>query len=663
MSQPGQYQNQTYHPNGNNNNNNHGSTSNYSYGRNSSHSNPDAAGNNSYKNSNYGNNNYNNNSYQANGNNHQAPPQGKGMKRGRSWEQLQNRHTRVLFVRNVAEVTPDIHLANLCGAYGPVTQILQMVEKRSAFVEFEVFEDAERCIKDFRAQPPNLDGRILQFAYSGRDKIKMPDIPFPKNNPPSKVLNLKISNIKYQITIDVCKKLMGPNLEKVSIREPLSGEGCVNVLCQFSDLAEADKKKATLDGKYIYTGCNRIAATYSHLANLEVPSDNAFMHDFTRPAQMAAMAPIVHIESGLLGDEGQPAVPQTITPNTNLGQNNNTAAANNNNNSHHGTPNSNNYHSDSRRSSHVSHSHAACSPPGAPPALPPMRQVTEIGPDGHPVTRTVIDQNHSPPSMNCNSNNNYPSTSPTTTHYPPVPNSTSSTPGGSSTPKPWDTPPDRTLSRMNSGLSQASVHSVHSHSMHAMSPQSTPGQRVDNVTPKGDFQSLAPSALGKAHPHHLASAATTASSPVVNKSEGNHTNINYQAQLKIDSEPVVIEDEVTVIEDSGTSTEQTIKDVAQIVKETASDFVHSIAEKTDEIKEKTAPVIENIVDKVVEVANDVKEACHEKVVEEKLAKEIIVQEEESGENKEPVEAADTKEAKPIVESNGEHAENVAVSTN
>lgn len=635
MSQPGQYQNQTYHPNGNNNHSNHGSSG-YSYGRNS---------NSDSRNSNYGNNSYSNNSYH--GNRHdQAPPQGKGMKRGRSWEQLQNRHTRVLFVRNVAEVTPDIHLANLCGAYGPVTQILQMVEKRSAFVEFEVFEDAERCIKDFRAQPPNLDGRILQFAYSGRDKIKMPDIPFPKNNPPSKVLNLKISNIKYQITIDVCKKLMGPNLEKVSIREPLSGEGCVNVLCQFSDLAEADKKKATLDGKYIYTGCNRIAATYSHLTNLEVPSDNAFMHDFTRPAQMAAMAPIVHIESGLLGDEGQPAVPQTITPNvTNLGQNT--------------TPNSNNYHTDSRRSSHA-HSHAG-SPPGAPPALPPMRQVTEIGPDGHPVTRTVIDQNHSPPSMQ---NNNYPSTSPST-HYPPVPNSTSSTPGGSSTPKPWDTPPEmnsRTLSRMNSGMSQASVHSVHSHSMHA-SPQSTPGQRVDNVTPKEVFQQQngnPPAALGKAHPHHLVSAATTASSPIVNKSEGNHTNINYQAQLKVDHHPVVIDDEVTVIEDSTISAEQTIKDVAQIVKETASDFVDSLTEKTDEIKEKTAPVIENIVDKVVEVAKDVKEVCHEKVVEK--AKEIV--EEESGENKEvPNVENDTKEVKPIVESNGEHAENVAVSTN
>lgn len=653
MSQPGQYQNQTYHPNGNNNgnsHNNHGNNSGYSYGRNS---NSHSDGGNNYK-SNYGNNHYSNNSYHAN--NNQAPPQGKGMKRGRSWEQLQNRHTRVLFVRNVAEVTPDIHLANLCGAYGPVTQILQMVEKRSAFVEFEVFEDAERCIKDFRAQPPNLDGRILQFAYSGRDKIKMPDIPFPKNNPPSKVLNLKISNIKYQITIDVCKKLMGPNLEKVSIREPLSGEGCVNVLCQFSDLAEADKKKATLDGKYIYTGCNRIAATYSHLTNLEVPSDNAFMHDFTRPAQMAQMAPIVHIESGLLGDEGQPAVPQTITPNvTNVHQNGN---------SHHGTPNSNNYNHDSRRSSHA-HSHAGVnSPPGAPPALPPMRQVTEIGPDGHPVTRTVIDQNHShsPPSMQ---NNNYPSTSPST-HYPPVPNSTSSTPGGSSTPKPWDTPPEnnthRTLSRMNSGMSQASVHSVHSHSMHA-SPQSTPGQRVDNVTPK-DFQQQQtnhnqqhspPQALGKAHPHHLVSAATTASSPVVNKSEGNHTNINYQAQLKVDTHPVVIDDEVQVIEDSAA------KDVAQIVKETASDFVDAIAEKTDEV----VPVIENIVDKVVEAAKDVKEACHEKVVEK--AKEIV--EEESGENKEVLVENNaplgdlSKEVKPVVESNVEHAENVAVSTN
>jgi len=450
----------------------------------------------------------------------------------------------------------------------------------------------------------------------------------------------------------------------------------VTVLCQFSDLAEADKKKATLDGKYIYTGCNRIAATYSHLTNLEVPSDNAFMHDFTRPAQMAQMAPIVHIESGLLGDEGQPAVnPQTITPNlTNLGQNN---TANNVCNSHHGTPNSNtNYNHDSRRSSHA-HSHGAGSPaPGAPPALPPMRQVTEIGPDGHPVTRTVIDQSnthhsHSPPSMQQNNNNNYPSTSPST-HYPPVPNSTSSTPGGSSTPKPWDTPPEnnnnnnnithRTLSRMNSGMSQASVHSVHSHSMHA-SPQSTPGQRVDNVTPKeltSNFQQQQTNhnhssphvnvpnaaALGKAH--HLVSAATTASSPVVNKSEGNHTNINYQAQLKVDmSHPVVIDDEVTVIEDAcaTVSTEQTsIKDVAQIVKETAaSDFVDSIAQKTDEIVEKTTPVIQNIVDRVVE---------------------------ESGENKE-VNSVDvsapvgdvSKVVKPIVESNGEHAENVAVSTN
>jgi hypothetical protein len=63
---------------------------------------------------------------------------------------------------------------------------------------------------------------------------------------------------------------------------------------------------------------------------------------------------------------------------------------------------------------------------------------------------------------------------------------------------------------------------------------------------------------------------------------------------------------------------------------------------------------------VVEVAKDVKEVCHEKVVEK--AKEIV--EEESGENKEvPNVENDTKEVKPIVESNGEHAENVAVSTN
>lgn len=94
-------------------------------------------------------------------------------------------------------------------------------------------------------------------------------------------------------------------------------------------------------------------------------------------------------------------------------------------------------------------------------------------------------------------------------------------------------------------------------------------------------------------------------------------------------------------------------------------LVEGIAEKTDQVVEKTTPVIENIVDKVVEVAKEVKDACHEKVVE--TAKQIV--EEESGENKDVLVENNAplgdmaKEVKPVIESNGEHAENVAVSTN
>ncbi len=276
-----------------------------------------------------------------------------GQKRNRSWEELQNRPTRVLFVRNVAEVTPDRQLAQLCARFGPVTQILQMVEKRSAFIEFEVFEHANDCINAFKFQPPTLDGRQLQFAFSGRDKIKMPDIPFPKSNPPSRVLHLQVSNIKYQVTVDVCKRLMGNALEKVSIREPLSGEGIVNILCQISDLPASEELRKTLDGKYIYTGCNRIAATYSHLQLLEVPQNNSFAHDFTKPVTSTSPAP----EAGLLGgDPTHDIISHTAIPGT--------------------------------RAPTPTHGDAT---PGTLPGLSaPTKQITEWK-DGVAVTRTVVD--------------------------------------------------------------------------------------------------------------------------------------------------------------------------------------------------------------------------------------------------------------------------------
>lgn len=378
------------------------------------------------------------------------------IKRGRSWEQLQNRHTRVLFVRNVAEVTPDIHLANLCQRYGPVTQILQMVEKRSAFVEFEVFEDAERCIIDFRAQPPNLDGRYLQFAYSGRDKIKMPDIPFPKNNPPSKVLNLKISNVKYQITIDVCKKLMGEALEKVSIREPLNGEGCVNVLAQFMDLPSADKARETLDGKYIYTGCNRIAATYSHLQSVEIPTDGPFMHDFTRlapapPAVDAFKEKEVAVVGLLGGDPNDPAA-ESFRPDYSR-QNSMRSYSRQNSTPTPRTPGSIHSHYTPHSHGHVSPAHSAAGALHNAPALPPLREVTECI-NGEMVTRTIVDTAAaSPPSM-----------SQTSSHR-------TAFSRQNSTPKPWDAP--ETTTYMPSPKTE------------------TPGQRVDNLsqTPPRDLNS------------------------------------------------------------------------------------------------------------------------------------------------------------------------------
>ena len=112
----------------------------------------------------------------------------------------------------------------------------------------------------------------------------MPEIAFAHHNPPSKVLHLSVSNVKYKVTIDTCKKLLGHGLQKVLVREPFSGKGIVDVICEMVDVPTAQDFQRLLDGKFVYTGCNRIRANFSHLRQLDLVENSDWSHDFTKDA-------------------------------------------------------------------------------------------------------------------------------------------------------------------------------------------------------------------------------------------------------------------------------------------------------------------------------------------------------------------------------------------
>jgi RNA recognition motif-containing protein len=198
--------------------------------------------------------------------------------------------TRVLYMRNIPESVFESDIVNACSAFGLVTNILMLRDKRQGFLEFCNREEAVACLSFFNSHPLILSGTdsalggtlsdtsggAIEFAYSGRSSIILKDhiAASMEASAPNNILLLTVTHVFYPVTVSVIREIFvqafSIQIEKVVL---FRRGNVIQVLVQLPavfDLTVATSIRSALDGQYIYAGCNLIKAQFSQLGSLTV---------------------------------------------------------------------------------------------------------------------------------------------------------------------------------------------------------------------------------------------------------------------------------------------------------------------------------------------------------------------------------------------------------
>eukprot|EP00906_Rhabdomonas_costata_P028147 RCo039931 len=112
----------------------------------------------------------------------------------------------------------------------------------------------------------------------------------PRNKSPTKVLWCEVSNVKYPVTVDVIKQVFEKhgNVEKIVV---FTRHENPHAFVQLDSVQKAMNAKQLLDGRHIYSQCNRLSVNWSGLQELTVRPGDENSADFTLSAPILQTPP------------------------------------------------------------------------------------------------------------------------------------------------------------------------------------------------------------------------------------------------------------------------------------------------------------------------------------------------------------------------------------
>jgi len=203
----------------------------------------------------------------------QQPPQQQPPDGRRSAEQgdrfgqsgLMSSPSRVLYFRHLPDYATDSEINAACAPFGVVTNILKLLNKKEAFVEFASLQSAQKFMHNTGGNTI-VRGKHVKVVYSDRQNLTLhTDL---HETPPNNILFVLVTLLLHPVDVDTLFQVfsMAGRVRKVAI-SPKNGQ--IQGFVEMETIQEAASAKEQFNGKHIFTGSCHMQIQFSRLTSVD----------------------------------------------------------------------------------------------------------------------------------------------------------------------------------------------------------------------------------------------------------------------------------------------------------------------------------------------------------------------------------------------------------
>ena len=173
--------------------------------------------------------------------------------------------SRVLYIRHLPDYATDSEINAACAPYGVVTNILKLLSKKEAFVEFASLHSAANFMQSTGGNTI-VRGKHVKVVYSDRQNLTLhTDL---HDTPPNNILFVLVTLLLHPVDVDTLHQVfsMAGRVRKVAI-SPKNGQ--IQGFVEMESVQEAATAKEQFNGKHIFTGSCHMQIQFSRLTSVD----------------------------------------------------------------------------------------------------------------------------------------------------------------------------------------------------------------------------------------------------------------------------------------------------------------------------------------------------------------------------------------------------------
>nr|WMV69960.1 polypyrimidine tract-binding protein 1/2 [Euglena gracilis]BDX17176.1 polypyrimidine tract-binding protein A [Euglena gracilis] len=178
---------------------------------------------------------------------------------------LMSSPSRVLYFRHLPDYATDSEINAACAPFGVVTNILKLLNKKEAFVEFASLQSAQKFMHNTGGNTI-VRGKHVKVVYSDRQNLTLhTDL---HETPPNNILFVLVTLLLHPVDVDTLYQVfsMAGRVRKVAI-SPKNGQ--IQGFVEMESVQEAATAKEQFNGKHIFTGSCHMQIQFSRLTSID----------------------------------------------------------------------------------------------------------------------------------------------------------------------------------------------------------------------------------------------------------------------------------------------------------------------------------------------------------------------------------------------------------
>lgn len=214
--------------------------------------------------------------------------------------------SRVLYFRHLPDYATDSEVNAACAPYGVVTNILKLLSKKEAFVEFASLQSAANFMQSTGGNTI-VRGKHVKVVYSDRQNLTLhTDL---HDTPPNNILFVLVTLLLHPVDVDTLHQVfsMAGRVRKVAI-SPKNGQ--IQGFVEMESVQEAATAKDQFNGKHIFTGSCHMQIQFSRLTSVDAKLCAKDYSVESMPASLLSTPPAM----GALGTLPPPPAPPGVIP-------------------------------------------------------------------------------------------------------------------------------------------------------------------------------------------------------------------------------------------------------------------------------------------------------------------------------------------------------------